>query len=168
MARTMLQEAETSLVFWGEAMATAVFILNRWLTRALERQTPMGPLTESRPRVEFFRVFGCLSYRLVDLQHRTKFETKSKLCVLIGYCTRSRVNLAIDLHIKHVHVIRNVRCFEDNFFDWSKASSSAASVFMAAADVESDEISEFSPLDQMNELSEILQPQNTSSPRIST
>lgn len=68
MACTMLQEAGMPPEFWGETVATAVFITNRSLTRALENQTLFEDLTGSKPRVNFFRVFGCLAYRLVDPQ----------------------------------------------------------------------------------------------------
>lgn len=65
-------------------MVTAMLILNLSLTLALEAQTPIEGLTRSKPIVDFFRVFGCLSYRLVDSHQLTKFDAKSKLCVLIG------------------------------------------------------------------------------------
>lgn len=70
--------------------------------------------------------------------------------------------------MKRVHVSRNIHCFEDKFFDWSKRSNSTISIFMPVGDEDSEQTNELSPLDPVHEQTEIHHPQIISSPRIST
>lgn len=70
MARTMLKEMSMPTQFWAEAVSTAIHILNRSPTSVLEDQTPYEALTGSKPGVKHFRIFGCLTYSLVDPQQR--------------------------------------------------------------------------------------------------
>ena len=61
MARTMLKEKNISTALWAEAVATAVYILNRSPTVAVREITPYEALKGSKLTVKHFRVFGCLA-----------------------------------------------------------------------------------------------------------
>jgi hypothetical protein len=51
-----------SAVFWGEAVVTAVYILNRSPTKALNGRTPYEAWHGRKPAVSRIRVFGCLAF----------------------------------------------------------------------------------------------------------
>lgn len=82
----MLKEMVMPMEFWAEAITTTVHILNRSPTTAIEDQTPFEALTGSKAKVDYFKVFGCLTHSSVDSQQRHKLDPKSAPGVFIGYC----------------------------------------------------------------------------------
>ena len=48
--------------FWGEAVTTVVFILNRAPTKALKGKTPFETWHGRKPNVSFLRTFGCVDH----------------------------------------------------------------------------------------------------------
>jgi transposase InsO family protein len=57
MARSMIKAKGLPRAFWGEAVTTAVYILNRSPTRSLDGKTPYEAWHGERPTVSFFRYF---------------------------------------------------------------------------------------------------------------
>ena len=53
MARSMMNAKKMPAEFWGEAMTTAVFILNRTPTKALKGKTPFEPWYGRKPSMSF-------------------------------------------------------------------------------------------------------------------
>lgn len=88
MARSMLKAKGLSDEFWGEAVATAVYILNISPTRAVMNRTPYEAWTGKKPKVSHLKVFGCIAYALVNT--RSKLDEKSIKCIFIGYSLQSK------------------------------------------------------------------------------
>ena len=63
-------------VFWGEAVVSAVYILNRSPTKALDGRTPYEAWHGRKPAVSHLRVFGCLAFTK-DLSHISKLDDRS-------------------------------------------------------------------------------------------
>ena len=61
-ARTMLLEARLPERFWADAVATAVYILNRSPTKGLTGKTPFEAWFGRRPNLSHLRRFGCDAY----------------------------------------------------------------------------------------------------------
>jgi transposase InsO family protein len=59
MARTMLDEYKTSDLFWYEAINTACHVINRLYLHKKLKKTSYELLTSNKPKVSYFRVFGC-------------------------------------------------------------------------------------------------------------
>ena len=59
MTRTMLEHRELPRSLWAEAASTAVHIINRAPTAALQKTTPYEVYFGKKPDVSHFRVFGC-------------------------------------------------------------------------------------------------------------
>jgi hypothetical protein len=76
MARALLKQRGMSTVFWGEAVVTAVYILNRSPTKALNRMTLYEPWHGSKPAVSHLRVFSCLAFTK-ELGHIGKLDDRS-------------------------------------------------------------------------------------------
>ena len=58
MARSMLHEKGMPYHFWGEVVNTAVYLLNRCPTKAVENLTPFEAYSGRKPSVKHLRVFG--------------------------------------------------------------------------------------------------------------
>ena len=70
--------------FWGEAVTTAVFILNRTPTKALKGKTPFEAWHGRKPNVSF-RTYGCVSHVKNTKPHLGKLEDRSTPMVLLSY-----------------------------------------------------------------------------------
>ena len=66
-------------------MTTAVFILNRSLTKALTGKTPFEAWYERKPSVFFLRTFGCIGHVRKTKPVLTKLEDRSTSMVFLGY-----------------------------------------------------------------------------------
>nr|GEV59232.1 retrovirus-related Pol polyprotein from transposon TNT 1-94 [Tanacetum cinerariifolium] len=58
-ARTMLADSLLPITFWGEAVNTACYVLNRVLVTKSHNKTPYELLNGRTPRLDFMRHFGC-------------------------------------------------------------------------------------------------------------
>ena len=73
---------DLSLSFWGYALETAAFTLNRAPSKSVET-TPYEPWFSKKPKLSFLKVWGCDAY--VKKLQPDKLEPKSEKCVFIGY-----------------------------------------------------------------------------------
>ena len=88
MARSMLKAKQMPNLWWSEAMATTVYLLNISPTMAVMNKTPYEVWKGGKPEVSHLRVFGCTTYALVNL--RAKLDDKSVKCVFVGYASQSK------------------------------------------------------------------------------
>lgn len=72
MARSMLTEKNVPKVFWAEAVACAVYLLNRCPTKCVLNKTPEEAWSGKKPNVELLRIFGCIVYAHVPAEKRKK------------------------------------------------------------------------------------------------
>jgi hypothetical protein len=107
-------------VFWGEAMVTAVYILNRSPTKALNDRTPYEAWHGRKPVVSHLRVFGCLTFTK-ELGHIGKLDDRSTPGVFIGYAEDSKTYHIFDPETQRVHTTRNVVFDEGRGWAWDKA-----------------------------------------------
>ena len=57
-----MKEKSLPTEFWGEAVATAVYLINRCPTKAVCDRIPMEAWSRGRWIVEHLRVFECVAY----------------------------------------------------------------------------------------------------------
>ncbi|WVZ71727.1 hypothetical protein U9M48_020274 [Paspalum notatum var. saurae] len=108
MARCMLKAKGMPAAFWGEAVTTAVYILNRASTKALDGQTPFEAWHGRKPDVSHLRTFGCVGYVKVTKPGLSKLEDRSKPMVLLGYEARSKAYRMYDPVERRVVISRDV------------------------------------------------------------
>ena len=70
------------LSFWGYALETAAFTLNRAPSKSVE-MTPYELWFGKKPKLSFLKVWVCDTY--VKMLPPDKLEPKSEKCVFIGY-----------------------------------------------------------------------------------
>ncbi|PNX61382.1 equilibrative nucleoside transporter 3-like protein, partial [Trifolium pratense] len=71
--------------FWGEAVSTPVYVLNRCPTKKLKDNVPEEIWSGKKPSVSHFRGFGALCYKHVPEARRTKLDDRSESMILVGY-----------------------------------------------------------------------------------
>ena len=89
-ARSILYARGVPGHFWGEAVHTAMYLLNRAPTAALYGKTPYQAWYGKKPPVHFLKVFGCIAYIKRLRPHLTKLDDRGQKVVFIGYQSRSK------------------------------------------------------------------------------
>ncbi|GAU49301.1 hypothetical protein TSUD_367130 [Trifolium subterraneum] len=85
MVRCMLKGKHLPKELWGEAVATATYILNLCPTKRLNGITPEECWSKNKPSVKHLRVFGSIAYKHVPDQLRKKLDDKATTMILVGY-----------------------------------------------------------------------------------
>jgi hypothetical protein len=78
----MMSQTDLPLLFWGYAVETAAFTLNRVPTKSVEK-TPYKIWTGKRLGLSFLKVWGCEAY--VKCLMSDKLTPKSDKCFFMGY-----------------------------------------------------------------------------------
>lgn len=86
-ARTMLDEYKTLDNFWAEAINTACHAINRLYLHEILNKTAYELLTGNKPKVHYFRVFGCKCFILTKKPKSSKFAPKADEGFFLGYGT---------------------------------------------------------------------------------
>ena len=79
----MLYMAKLAKKNWAEAVAMAVYLLNRPLTKGNE-VTPEEAWTGNKLNLSHIRIFGTRAMVLVPKQYRKKWDPKSEECIFTG------------------------------------------------------------------------------------
>ena len=117
MARSMLKEKNVSKQFWGEAVTTTIYLLNKSRTKRLDKLTPKEVWSRVKPRVSHLRVFGSPCYKHVPDQKRKKLDDKGEVMVLIGYHPTGAYKLWNPC-VNKVEFSRDVIVDETEVFQW--------------------------------------------------
>ena len=108
MARCMVKSQSLPHGFWLEAVMCATYVLNRCPTKALQVVTPYEAWHGRKPSSGHLRVFGCLAYALVPVQHRRKLDDKAVKCIFVGYSAESKGYRLYHPQTKRILVSRDV------------------------------------------------------------
>jgi hypothetical protein len=90
MARTMLDEYKTPDRFWAEAINTTCYSINQLYLHRILKKTTYELLTDKKPNVSYFRVFGSKCFILVKRGRKSKFAPKAVEGFLLGYDSNTR------------------------------------------------------------------------------
>ena len=104
MAKSMLHEKGLPRSFWGEAVYTAVYLMNRCPTKALENQTPFEAWSRRKPSVRHLKVVGCVCYAQIPKERRRKLDETSEKCIFVGYSTQSKGYRLYSLKSNNYHL----------------------------------------------------------------
>jgi hypothetical protein len=61
MVRSMMRQSDPPLLFWGYALESAAFTLNRVSSKSVVK-TPYEMQTEKTPSLSFLKIWGCEVY----------------------------------------------------------------------------------------------------------
>ncbi|CAO2153577.1 unnamed protein product [Urochloa humidicola] len=120
MVRSLLKGRNMPSMFWGEAVATAIFLLNRAPTKSLDGMTPFEAWHGRKPDVHFLRTFGCVAHVKTTKPHLKKLDDRSAPAVFIGYEPDSKAWRFYDPTARRAIVSRDAVFEEHTSWDWSK------------------------------------------------
>lgn len=113
MARCLLKTMKVPSVFWGEAVRTVVYLLNRSPTKALNSKTPYEAWHGKKPKVSHLKIFGCVANVKLVGPGISKLSDRSSKMVFIGYESGTKGYRLFDPSTNRLVVSREV-IFEEN------------------------------------------------------
>lgn len=117
-ARSMLKAKGLPGKFWGEAVSTAVYLLNRSPTKSVQGKTPFESWYGKKPAVHHLRTFGCVVHVKLNTPNMKKLDDRSKPMIFIGYERGSKAYRAYDPTTGRVHVTRDLVFDEQAQWKW--------------------------------------------------
>ena len=114
MVRSMMSKSDLPLSFWGYALETAAFTLNRVPSKSIDK-TPHEMWTGKSPSLSFLKIWGCEAF--VKRLMSDKLTPKSDKCIFVGY---SRETLGYSFYNREenkVFVARNGVFLEKEFLN---------------------------------------------------
>ena len=126
MVQAMLKAKDLPRELWGEAVSTAVYILNRSLTKSLKGQTPHEKWTGRRPSVDHMRIFGCVAHVKDTRKHPSKLEDRSMPMIFIGYELGSKAYHCLDPVNLKVVISQDIIFEESERWTWSTQGESSS------------------------------------------
>ncbi|KAM1806086.1 hypothetical protein ACFX11_029271 [Malus domestica] len=114
MGRTLLFQSVLEPKFWVEAFQTAVYLINR-LPPQSSSVSPWEKLFQAPPKYHNLKAFGCACYPWLQPYSSHKLDTKSKLCVFLGYSLHHSGYRCFDPVANKLYVSRHVT-FDEHLF----------------------------------------------------
>ena len=121
MKDALLADAGISHAYWGEAVVTSCYIINRLYSSAIE-QTPYYMLYGREPSIQHMRVFGCSAWVHVPKETKRKGKPKAKKMRFLGYERGSKAYRFLDGN-KNVVISRSANFCEHK--NWDKVHSNS-------------------------------------------
>lgn len=110
--------------FWGDAVMTACYLINRIPTKVLDAASPFEVLNKTRPSLNHLRVCGCVCFVLVPGERRNKLDAKSTKCMFLGYSTTQKGYKCYDPSNNRTFVSHDVKFLEDQgYYDKKNCES---------------------------------------------
>jgi hypothetical protein len=114
MARIMLDEYKTPGQFWAEAINIACYSINWLYLHRILKKTSYELLTDKKPNVSYFRVFGSKCFILITRGRKSKFAPKVVEGFLLGYDSNTRAYRVFNKSTRLVEVSCDIVFDETN------------------------------------------------------
>jgi hypothetical protein len=125
MARSMMKAKKLPNFFWGEAVTTAVYLLNRSYTRSVDGKTPYEAWYGKKPSVEHLRVFGCVAHVKSARPFLRKLDDRSTPMIFIGYEPGTKAYRVYDPATRRVHISRDIVFDKGATWKWEEDEAGA-------------------------------------------
>lgn len=113
-SRAMIEDSGIPKEFWGEAIRTVNYVMNRGISANMYGVTPAELWYGYKPDVSNLKVFGCVAHSHIPKELRTKLDTKTEKCVMLGYApTGYRL---WDVKKEKIIISRDVEFDENKFY----------------------------------------------------
>ncbi|XP_026450554.1 uncharacterized protein LOC113350634 [Papaver somniferum] len=120
VVRASLTESHMPLLYWGEALTSATYLINRVPSSTIVFQTPHQALAEAvvAPNVQNLppHVFGCVSYVHLHKNQRDKLAPRALKCVFVGYAATKKGYRCYHPPTKRMFVTLDVVFHEDSLY----------------------------------------------------
>lgn len=112
-AKCMLIDAQLPKRLWGEAIATATYIINRSPTKSIEGKTPVEMWSCKKPNVSNIKIFGSQVMAQIPKEKRQKWDSKSRKLIFVGYCESTKGYRLLDPQTNKIIKSRDVVFLEN-------------------------------------------------------
>ncbi|KAM1286047.1 hypothetical protein ACFX13_000129 [Malus domestica] len=112
MVRSMMSSADLPVTFWGYALYTAAYLLNRVPSKSVP-QTPYEIWHGRKPSLKHVKIWGCEAY--VKKLEATKLEARLVRCYFVGYPKETMGYEFYHPDDQKVFVARNAMFLEEQF-----------------------------------------------------
>lgn len=122
VARAIMFSTMVPKRFWGEAVLTAAYLINRMPSRVLKFKTPHNLFTQFFPHSQTIsnnlplKIFGCTAFVHIYDHHRTKLDPRSHKCLFIGYSSRKKGYKCYCPTNHKIYETRDVTFFENTAY----------------------------------------------------
>ena len=106
-ARSLIHTTGVPKNLWVEAIAFVVYTLNRTTTISRSK-TPYEIWHKKKPNLSHLRVFGAKAFVHIPDKDRKKLDAKSRICILVGYCSTQKGYRLWDPSTKETIISRDV------------------------------------------------------------
>ena len=118
MVQSMMSQSDLPLSFWGYALETAAFTLNRVPSKSVDK-TPYEIWTGKTPSLSFLKIWGCEAF--VKHLQSDKLAPKSDKCIFVGYPKETLGYYFYNRSEGKVFVARNGVFLEEEFLNGEKS-----------------------------------------------
>jgi hypothetical protein len=108
VVRALMADKSMPHHYWAEAIATAVYIMNKTPIVTMHGMTPEEKYSGRKPDLSHLKVFGCIAYVHVLDELRIKLDPKAKKCVFIGYSLEQKGYICYNPVTHKMRVSRDV------------------------------------------------------------
>lgn len=117
VARALLFQMKVPKTYWGEAVLTASYLINRMPSRVLQTQSPIQRLKALFPNFQGIgslapKVFGCSVYVHDQSPTRGKLDPRAIKCVFLGYSSTKKGYKCYHPSTKKIYVSMDVTFVE--------------------------------------------------------
>lgn len=105
---TLLHDSKLPSSFWGAALSTFIYSLNRSPTSAVDGKTPFESWFRKKPSVSLIRVFGCRVWINIMKDKRKSFQPKAIRAIYIGIPSDFKAWKCYDPASKKIVISRDV------------------------------------------------------------
>ena len=89
MVRSMMAQANLPITYWGDALLTAAFVLNRVPSKSVST-TPYELWNHRTPDLDILKPWGCASYAHISSHRYGKLGPRGRKCIFIRYSETSK------------------------------------------------------------------------------
>ena len=116
-ARILLLHHKVLQCFWGDAILSACYLINRMSSSVLHDQIPHSVLLPNQPLFCLpLRVFDCVCFVHILTPGQDKLSTKATKCVFLGCSRLQRDYSCYSPNINHYSISADVTFFENSSF----------------------------------------------------
>lgn len=112
-AKSMMFDAELPKKYWAEAVATAVYLINRSPASGIDGRTPEEMWIGQSPNLKHLRVFGCKAMAQIFKERWQKWDSNANELIFVGYEDNVKGYRLMDLRTECVVKRRDVVFLEE-------------------------------------------------------
>ncbi|PKU87466.1 Retrovirus-related Pol polyprotein from transposon TNT 1-94 [Dendrobium catenatum] len=126
LTRSLLLDANLPKQFWSEAVATAIYLINRLPSPSISNKIPYQIIHGRTPTYDHLRTFGCLCYPWLRPYNTDKLSPRSQPCVFLGYSSQQKGYKCFNSSTNKILISHHVM-FQEHIFPYMPTTDVSSS-----------------------------------------